>query len=122
MRIISFHLTSAQIRDRSKDVTRRLGWIRLQPGDQLLAVEKARGVSIEDRVPLATLYVNTVRREPLNALLDPKCYSESEAVRETEREGFPPDILTPAQFVEMFCDEMRCLPGAIVTRIEFEYV
>lgn len=120
MRLISFHLTTRQIRDRSKTVTRRLGFAHIQPGELLQAVEKARGVTIEDRVALAVIRVKSVRREPLHALLDQQCYSISDVRREIDREGFPD--LHPAEFVEMFCEEMKCLPGVIVNRIEFEYV
>lgn len=38
-RNMSFALTTSQIRDRSKTVTRRFGWWFLVPGDQVWAVE-----------------------------------------------------------------------------------
>lgn len=43
MRSMSFMLTTRQIRERSKDVTRRLGWEKLKPGDRLHAMRKVHG-------------------------------------------------------------------------------
>ena len=43
-RNMSFSMTTEAIRDRSKTVTRRLGWSFLQPGDLLWAVEKGMGL------------------------------------------------------------------------------
>ena len=43
-------------------------------------------------------------------------YGHEEAIRE----GFP--HMTGGQFVEMFCSHMKCLPGTIVTRIEFKRI
>ena len=42
--MISFSLTTPQFRDGTKDVTRRLGWTFLKPGDRLCAVVKAMGL------------------------------------------------------------------------------
>jgi hypothetical protein len=39
-RNISFFLTKRQFLDRSKDVTRRLGWNWVKPGDVLCGIEK----------------------------------------------------------------------------------
>ena len=41
---MSFMLTTNQIIDETKDVTRRNGWENLKPGDRLRAVEKAMGL------------------------------------------------------------------------------
>jgi hypothetical protein len=41
---MSFSLTTQQARDKTKDVTRRLGWWFLEPGDIVQQVEKARGL------------------------------------------------------------------------------
>ena len=40
MRNISFMLTTQQFRNRTKTVTRRMGWWNLKPGDILMGVEK----------------------------------------------------------------------------------
>lgn len=41
MRRMSFMLTETQYVDGSKDVTRRLGWLTLKPGDKFMGVNKA---------------------------------------------------------------------------------
>ena len=43
-RNMSFALTTKQIEDETKDVTRRNGWWFLKPGDQIWAVEKCMGL------------------------------------------------------------------------------
>jgi len=67
---MSFALTTAQILNREKRVTRRMGWLNLKPGDRIRAVKKAMGLkkgeSIEE---LAVLKVIDVRREPLDRML-----------------------------------------------------
>lgn len=50
----------------------------------------------------------------------PDIYTTSEAKQECRREGFP--SLTPFQFVQMFCEHMKCKPDSEVTRAEFKYV
>jgi hypothetical protein len=44
MRLISFALTTGQIRNRTTTVTRRLWWKNLKPGTLLQPVEKAPGL------------------------------------------------------------------------------
>ena len=44
-RLMSFSMTTPQVRARTKTVTRRLGWRFLKPGVVLWAVEKAQGGS-----------------------------------------------------------------------------
>lgn len=110
MRTMSFALTTQQIRERTKTVTRRMGWGRAKSGDLLVAVEKGRGVKIADRVKLGVIRVVSVRREYLDRITD----------EEVEAEGFPGK--TAAEFVAMFTANMKCRPDQIVTRIEFEYV
>ncbi|MGE3278052.1 MAG: ASCH domain-containing protein [Vicinamibacterales bacterium] len=112
MRNISFMLTQPQIRDRSKTVTRRLGWATLQPGTLLRGVEKAQGLKKGESIrPLCIVRVEDVRRERLDAITPEDC----------AREGFPE--LTPAEFVAMFCAHMKpCQPHWLVTRIAFSYV
>lgn len=121
MKSMSFALTTAQILNREKRVTRRMGWLNLKPGDRIRAVKKAMGLkkgeSIEE---LAVLKVIDVRREPLDRMLDDRDYG----FRECELEGFGkhPDYQWPSEFVQMFCGSHKgCTPASIVTRIEFEY-
>jgi hypothetical protein len=119
MRNISFMLTTEQIRDRSKTVTRRLGWANLKPGTLLHGVVKSQGLRKGETVEkLAVIRVISVSREQLGRMLDDSdLYGQSECIRE----GFP--HLTPAEFVEMFCRSHRgCTPDTVITRIEFQYV
>lgn len=118
MRNISFSLTTPQFRARTKDVTRRLGWLNLKPGDRLMACEKCMGRKPgEPLVRLGVIEIVAARREPLFYLLAGTRYAKREIVRE----GFP--RVTPRGFVEFFCDSHpRCKPSTRVTRIEFRYV
>ena len=111
MRHMSFALTTEQIRNQTKTVTRRVGWEFLKVGDSVQAVEKAQGLKKGEKVTrLCVLDVTGVRRERLPAITD------SDVVRE----GFPE--MNAADFIELFCRVNRCQPDAVVTRIEFRYV
>jgi hypothetical protein len=118
VRRIAFSLTTPQILDRSKTVTRRVGWRFLQPGDLLQAVHKARGLERGERPrPLAVLRVLSVRAEPLSRLRTDPRYAEDEL----PREGFP--CWTLDEFLESFCRTHGLKSeSARITRIEFEYV
>lgn len=114
MRNMSFLLTLQQLAAGTKDVTRRLGWARLQPDTLVQAVEKSQGLGKGGVINrLCVLRVTAVRRERLDRLVTEPSYGEVEVVRE----GFRG--LSPAQFVAMFCGHMRCQPDVEVTRIEF---
>jgi len=108
-RLMSFALTRDQILDRSKTVTRRLGWAYLKPGDRLTACNKVMGRKGAPLERLAELQVTSIRREPLSEITP----------ADVIREGFP--SLGPADFVAMFCRAMHCAPEQLVTRIEFDY-
>lgn len=116
---MSFSLTIEQVTARTKDVTRRTGWLRLQTGDVLQPVEKCMGIpkgftAIRIGGPIR---VRSVRREPLQRLLDDPEYGRSECIRE----GFP--NLTPDQFVLFFCSTHKgCTVDTELTRIEFSYL
>lgn len=117
MRNLSFALTTRQIRERNKTVTRRRGtfWSRvLKPGDLVCAVEKSQGITRGGLVRLGVLRVVSVRVEPLHKVGD-----SGDDRDEARREGFPD--LDARGFVEMFCRHMGGDPEQIVTRIEFEY-
>lgn len=118
MRNMSFALTTGQIIERSKTVTRRLGWTFLKPGDLICAVRKSQGLKKGEKVErLATLRILDVQREPLRMIID---IGLGEGTNECAREGFP--NMTPIPFVRFF---RKTHKGAnlntIVTRIEFEY-
>lgn len=111
MRLISFFLTTPQFLNGTKDVTRRLGWKNVKPGDRLMAVRKAQGLKKgEHPERLGEIEVVASARIPLWAIGFPDCH----------REGFPE--LEPEGFIQMFCEKMGCSRDTIVTRIEFRKV
>lgn len=117
MRNMSFALTTQQIRERTKTVTRRLGWRTLRPGDLIQAVVKGMGLKPgESPEKLAILRVVNVERQPLNMMSLVERYGDREAIRE----GFP--NLEGWQFVKMFCQHMKVPVYQEVTRIEFRYI
>ncbi len=117
MRNISFSLTERQFLDGSKDVTRRVGWTFLKPGDRLMGCRKCMGVQPgESIVRLGEIEVVSVRLEALNRMSADAAYGHEETIRE----GFPQ--MTGGQFVEMFCSHMSVKPATIITRIEFRRI
>jgi hypothetical protein len=122
MRNISFALTTQQVKDGTKDVTRRLGWVGLMTGDLLRPVKKCMGLKKGETIEILRdpIRVISVIREPLRAMTDDVTYG----FKECEREGFGdhPVYQWPSAFVEFFCStHKKCTPDTIVTRIEFEY-
>lgn len=114
MRNISFMLTLPQMQAELKDVTRRVGWWKLQGGEILMAVEKGMGLKKGEKVKhIYPIQIISVKHEPLTRLLQDDSYGWDEVIRE----GFPD--MTPAQFVEFFCKSHKCAPEKIVNRIHF---
>lgn len=110
-RNMSFAMTTPQFRDRTKTVTRRLGWRFLKPGDIVMGVEKSQGLKKGETVTrLGLIRIVGVRREPLLAIDD----------TDVAREGFPGQ--TADWFIGMFCKANKVDAGAFVNRIEFEYL
>lgn len=115
-RNMSFALTTQQVLDEEKDVTRRLGWADLKPGELFWAVEKAMGLKPGEKIRrLKLCRCKSNRPERLERM-----HSFGYGRVEARREGFP--NLTGRQFVFMFCDHMRVKRNQVVNRIEFEYV
>lgn len=116
MRNMSFSMTTQQVRDGSKDITRRDGWRRLPVGALLCAIEKGMGLKRgEQVVRIRVIRVKENRQEPLQALLDDPVYG----AEEMRREGFPG--MDPAEFVGRF--RLRgVMPDKPLSRIVFEYV
>jgi len=114
MRNMSFSLTTKQIQEKTKTVTRRLDWEFLEPGDLVRPVVKAMGLKKGEKVqPIrGPLLVVSVRREPLHRMF-------SEHDNATALEGFP--FMMVKDFIRMFCRHMNVRSNRIVTRIEFEY-
>lgn len=115
---ISVALTEDQVLRREKDVTRRIGWLKLQPGTLLQPVRKGQGLKKGEKATKVggPIRIVSVSREPLRRLLEDQAYGLSEVVRE----GFPG--LTPQQFVTFFMATHDCTVDQDVTRIEFTYV
>lgn len=114
-RLISFAMTTQQVRDRQKTVTRRLGWARSKPGERLTGCEKVQGRkrrdgTVDPLVRICDVELVDVRREPLDSITP----------EDVDREGFPG--WTPEQFVAFFCEHMNCTPDTLVTRLEFRYL
>jgi hypothetical protein len=108
---MSVALTEQAVRDRTKTVTRRLGWRFLKPGDRLTLCRKVQGRKAGEPLErLAAVLVVDVRRERLRSM----------GIGETTREGMP--HMTTTEFVEFFCASMRCTPDTEVTRIEWRYL
>lgn len=108
---VSFALTTPQIMDESKDVTRRSGKRQYKPGQRIQAVNKCMGFKRgEHPVKLKLLEVVSSRWEPLNIIDQAECV----------REGFP--HFTPQQFIDMYCKANKVKPDSLVQRIEFKYI
>ncbi|MGV9838027.1 hypothetical protein ACWDUL_28035 [Nocardia niigatensis] len=115
-RLMAVSLTESQVRDRSKTVTRRMGWRNLRPGERLTLCRKVMGRRradgrVEPLVRIVDVEVLAVGRERLGAITPDEVVAE----------GFPE--MTPAQFVEFFCGSHRgCTPDSTVTRIQWRYL
>jgi hypothetical protein len=117
-RNISFALTTDQIKNRTKTVTRRLKWLNVKPGDILNACVKCMGLKPGEQIQrLGQIRVVSVRRELLARMA---AKAEEYGDTEARKEGFPD--MTGEQFMRMFCEHMKVKPTEEVTRIEFEYV
>ena len=111
MRHISFALTTAQMRAKTKDVTRRDRWHLLAAGAQLMACEKCMGLKKGEKVvQIGVIEVVSIRDERLDLITQ----------EDVVREGFPG--WSPRQFVEFFCKHNGCPPSLVVRRIEFKHL
>ena len=108
---MSFMLTTEQVRQQTKTVTRRLGWKHLKVGDELNACVKCMGLKQGEKIErIAKIRVVNVRREMLWDITP----------EDVAREGF--SGRSPEWFMDMFMREMGVPLSAEVTRIEFEYI
>lgn len=110
-RLMSVAHTTQQVRDQTKTVTRRAGWLMLKPGDELTLCPKVRGRRADDPLErIVTVTVTSVRRERLNAITP----------EDVAAEGFP--RMSPEEFTGFFCATHRGVtPASLVTRIEWQY-
>lgn len=110
-RNISFFLTTQQIRNRTKTVTRRLGWDFLKVGDILNACVKCQGLGKGGKIErICQIRVVDIRQERLYKITQ----------EDVVKEGFPD--YSRQNFIEMFTKHMKCKYYTIVNRIEFEYL
>ena len=112
MRNMSFALTTQQIRDRTKTVTRRFAWWNARPGWQVMACVKCMGLKKGEKIErLTPIELVDLRGEPLSFITKPDCILE----------GFPD--MEPAEYIEMILkhnpDKTR---HSEINRIEFKYL
>lgn len=122
MRLMSFALTTAQIMEETKDVTRRLGWRHLRAGHLVCPVKKCMGLRPGEKVQVLRdpLLIVSTRREPLRRMTDDLEYGYAEVAREGFKDH--PDYGDPGAWVAMFCATHRgCTPDTVITRIEFTF-
>jgi len=115
-RQMSFMLTTKQAYDKTKFVTRRLGWKFARVGDIIQQVEKGQGLK-EGEHPIKIHLIELVeqRWEPLNLMVYDSVYGYEEVILE----GFPD--MTPDEFIAMFCEANKCYPNRLVNRLRFKY-
>ena len=107
MKRMSFAMTPNQMLDKSKTVTRRLGWGFLSPGDYLKATIRDEGGGGQREIGF--IRVKSVNRVPLDSITQ----------EDVAKEGFPEH--NPAWFIAKFCVAFQVGPRSMVTRIEFEH-
>jgi hypothetical protein len=124
--------TEQAVVERRKWVTRRTGWLFLQPGDYLTLCRKVMGRKKgEPLVRLAEVRVIDVRRERLDEIpwfdvtLEGLRLDDLDAWGLERRHGRMPAQDGPgsveASFVRFFTAHMGGAPDQVVTRIEWDY-
>lgn len=114
VRHMSFALTTRQMQEKTKTVTRRKGWLFLKVGDRLQAVVQGQGLQKGEKVKkLGVIEITAVRREAL-----------SDITREDViAEGFGAGLVwSGEQFVEMYRAANGGPAHQPVTRIEFRHL
>lgn len=109
---MSFALTTEQVKNQTKTVTRRNGWKDLKKGEIIQPVVKCMGLKKGEKQELigCPIRVLSIEFELLGEMQE----------SDLEKEGFP--AMTKNQFIEMYCKANNCFDFHIVTRIEFEYL
>lgn len=119
MRHMSFALTTKQYQEGTKNVTRRLGWAYLKPGEHFMGVDRVMGFKKgEHPIKYHPARVISNVSEPLDDIVR-RPVRES-GIPEVELEGFPE--LSPADFVRMLCSKTGIKHYTPVNRIEFEHL
>lgn len=130
-RRMSVAMTTQQVLDRTKTVTRRKGWWLdkhgrplVKPGDRLTLVDRVMGFKKGERATvLAEVEVVSVRRERLSDLGWAASFTTDYgwAKGEVALEGFPD--MEPGEFVRrFFLDAQGMSVADMVTRIEWRYL
>jgi hypothetical protein len=108
---MSFMMTTAQMQNEIKSVTRRFGWWTLKAGDKVMAVKKAMGLRKGEQMQkLYPIEIVSVRKERLCDITKAECI----------KEGFPD--FEPKDFIEMLCNHYNVEPTKEINRIEFRKV
>lgn len=117
-RLMSVAYTEAAVLDRTKTVTRRLGWRHAEPGQRVVLCRKVMGRKAGE--PLHRLVVvqfEDVRRERLDLMLTERTYG----LAECDREGFPE--LNPESFLHTYFTKAQGVElDTEVTRIRWSYL
>lgn len=109
---MSFALTTDQVKEKTKTVTRRKGWLNLKPGDKIQPVVKCMGLRKGEKQELigGPIEVVSVDREPIGMI------DRNDVIAE----GFPE--WEPWQFVDLYCKANGVTSGTLCTKIEFKYL
>jgi len=111
-RLMSVAHTEQSVRDRTKTVTRRLGWRNLRAGVDLDLCRKVMGRKAGEPLErIARVHVTAVGRERLDRITD----------EDALREGVA-GVSTAAEFVAFYADAFGAEPSTPVTRIAWRYV
>ena len=111
MRNMSFSMTTRQMKDRTKTVTRRFGWLFLKPGDKVMACIKCMGLKKGEKIErLYPIEILNCRGEALYQITKADCI----------KEGFPD--MSPNDYVWMMKKKFKCDRDKIVNRIEFKEI
>jgi hypothetical protein len=123
-RLMSVAFTEKAVVERRKTVTRRKGWLFLQPGDRLTLCRKVQGRkrkdgTVEQLVRLAEVEVVSVIRCELGMVRAP-----GELTREgfPELEAWPGAFQGAVKFIERYFEPQGLRWGDQVTRIEWRYL
>lgn len=134
-RLMSVALTEDQVRARTKYRTRRLGWEHVKIGDELTLCRKVMGRRRRCHDPRHPGHRGDLCDacdgtgwvvDPLVRICDvvvvdvARCQLSVRWGDDPAAEGFPE--WTYDEFVEFFCEHMRCTPDTVVTVITWRYL
>lgn len=108
---MSFALTTDQIKNQTKTVTRRNGWKNLKPGDLIQPVVKCMGLQKGEKQELIGKPIKVI------SISVQRLYQITKT--DLIKEGFP--NMTTEDFITLYCKANKCDRKEQVNRIEFEY-